>query len=344
MSRAYERPADEQIDWVHNIPFLTIHLIPFAAFWTGVTRFDVILCASLYFARIFFITAGYHRYFSHRSYKMGRVMQFLMALGGTTAVQKGPLWWAAHHRHHHKFSDQPEDVHSPMKGFFWSHMGWIMCRKYQPTRLDLIKDFAKYPELRWLNRWHWVPPVALGVACFVAGGWSALVVGFFLSTVLCWHGTYTINSLTHLFGRRRYVTTDTSRNSLVLALVTFGEGWHNNHHYYQSTANQGFFWWEIDISYYVLRLLSLFGLVRDLRTPPAHVLAANRIRDGHADIGMFRARWASAVSHLENARRQTGERLEERKRALDAMVSTTRRAADEFAEQTARALSRKATD
>ena len=332
MANAYERPADEHVNWPRNIPYLAIHLIPFAAFFTGVTRFDVLLCIGLYCMRIFFITGVYHRYFSHRSYKMGRAMQFLMAVGGTLAVQKGPLWWAGHHRHHHKFSDQPADVHSPLKGLFWSHMGWIMCRKFEAAPTHLINDFAKFPELRWLDRYHWVPPTLLGVLVFAIGGWSALVVGFFLSTVLCWHCTYMINSLTHLFGSRRYVTTDTSRNSLILGLLTFGEGWHNNHHYYQSSANQGFFWWEIDISYYILRALSLVGLVRDLRTPPAHVLAANRIKDGHADIGMFQANWTRAVAYLGHARAHAGEYYEERKRALDEFVETTTRRAQNIAQ------------
>jgi stearoyl-CoA desaturase (delta-9 desaturase) len=165
-------------------------------------------------------------------------------------------------------------------------MGWIVCRKYRGTDLEAIKDFAKYPELRLLNKHYLVPPVMLGVLCFALGGWSALVTGFFLSTVLTYHGTFVINSLAHVMGRRRYVTTDTSRNSLVLALITLGEGWHNNHHYYQSTANQGFFWWEIDISYYVLRVLSVFGLVWDLRTPPKHILDKQRVRDGVIDVGM----------------------------------------------------------
>lgn len=331
MIHAYERAADERVDWVHNIPFMAIHVIPLAAFWTGVTRFDVALCAGLYAARMFFITAAYHRYFAHRSYKMGRVMQFLMALGGTTAVQKGPLWWAAHHRHHHKYSDQTEDVHSPLKGFVWSHVGWIMCTKFRATQEHLIKDFASFPELRWLNKFHYVPPIALGVGVFLAGGWSALVIGFFLSTVLTWHCTYFINSLTHLFGRRRYVTTDTSRNSFVLALLTFGEGWHNNHHYYQSAANQGFFWWEIDMSYYILKALSLVGLVSDLRNPPEHVLLAHRIEDGHADIGMFQASWAKSVAYLDNAKAHAGEVYGERRKALDEMVETTTHAAQQIA-------------
>jgi stearoyl-CoA desaturase (delta-9 desaturase) len=282
---AYERPLDERVNLAKNIPYLAIHLVPLAALLTGFTQRDVILCIALYCVRMFFITGVYHRYFAHRSYKMGRAMQFLMAVGGTTAVQKGPLWWAGHHRHHHKYSDRLEDAHSPMKGFFWSHMGWIMCDKFQETPIDSIKDFAKFGELRWLDRYHWVPPTLLGVLVFAWGGWSALIVGFFLSTVICWHCTYCINSLTHLFGRRRYATTDTSRNSFILSLLTFGEGWHNNHHHYQSSANQGFFWWEIDISYYILKALSWVRLMSDLRVPPARVLAANRIHDGHADLG-----------------------------------------------------------
>ncbi len=283
----YRRADDERVEWLRSTPFFAAHLLPLAALWTGVTVFDLVLCAALYFARMFFVTAGYHRYFAHRSFRTGRLMQFLLAFGGGTTAQKGALWWAAHHRHHHRYSDQPEDVHSPMKGFWWSHAGWILCRKYAETNLDAVGDLARYPELVFLNRWHWIPPAALAVACFLAGGWSALWIGFFLSTVLTYHSTFCINSLTHLFGRRRYVTTDTSRNSLLMALVTFGEGWHNNHHYYPASANMGFFWWEVDLTYYVLKLLSWAGLVRELRRPPRTVLEANRIADGNVDVGML---------------------------------------------------------
>lgn len=262
-----------------------MHLIPFAMIWTGARLIDFVVCFALYVVRMFFITGVYHRYFAHRAYKMGRIMQFLMAFGGSTAAQKGPLWWAGHHRKHHKYSDMVEDTHSPKDGFWWSHVGWIISTKYDATEFDRIKDFAKYPELRLLNQFHLVPPVLLGLAVWWFGGWSMLVIGFFLSTVLLYHGTFTINSLAHVIGKRRYVTTDTSKNSFILALITLGEGWHNNHHYYQSTANQGFFWWEIDISYYVLRALSWVGLTYDLRTPPKHVLTRNLVSENE-DIGM----------------------------------------------------------
>ncbi len=281
---AYVRGPDEQVNWVRSIPFILVHLMPLGALWAGVHLRDVLLCVALYYVRMFFITAGYHRYFAHRAYKLGRGMQFLMAFGGATAAQKGVLWWAGHHRDHHKYSDTPKDIHSPKRGFWWSHMGWIVCDKYEETPVDRIKDFAKYPELRFLNRFHLLPPTLLGLAVYLLGGPSALFTGFFLSTVLLYHGTFTINSLSHVFGRCRYATSDTSRNSLLLALITLGEGWHNNHHYYQSTANQGFFWWEIDVSYYVLKLLSWVGLARDLRTPPQHVLEKNRIGDQPAVV------------------------------------------------------------
>ncbi len=273
------RAADEKIQWAQSFPFLIFHLLPLAAFWTGASWGDWVLCFSLYALRMFFITAGYHRYFAHRTYKLNRVMQFLMAFGAMTSSQKGVLWWSGYHRHHHRYSDQPEDIHSPKKGFWWSHMGWITCSKYHKPDYRLIPDFAKYPELRFLDRFWALPPAILALAVGCWGGWSALWIGFVLSTVLLWHGTFTINSLAHVFGRRRYQTTDTSRNSFLLALITLGEGWHNNHHHYQASTNQGFFWWEIDITYYVLKLMAWVGLAKDLRKPPASVLKRQRIQN-----------------------------------------------------------------
>jgi stearoyl-CoA desaturase (Delta-9 desaturase) len=277
------RPADERILWLKATPFFLVHAVPLGLLWTGLSLRNALLCAGLYVGRMFFITAGFHRYFAHRSYKMGRAMQFVMAWGASTSCQKGVLWWAAHHRAHHRYSDTERDIHSPKRGFWWSHVGWILCRKYQATDFDGIRDFAKYPELVWLNRYHLVPGITLGAACYGWGGLSALLA-FFLSTTLLYHGTFSINSLMHLWGRQRYVTTDTSRNSFLLALVTLGEGWHNNHHYYQSTANQGFFWWEIDISFYGLKLLSWARLVRDLRTPPRHVLTRHLLENQSKNV------------------------------------------------------------
>jgi stearoyl-CoA desaturase (delta-9 desaturase) len=268
--------AARRVNWVTSIPFLALQAVPLLAIFTGVSRTALILLACTYFGRMFFITAGYHRYFSHRSYRLGRVAQAVFAFCGLTCAQKGPLWWAGHHRNHHKFSDTDRDIHSPRDGFWWSHVGWILCDEYGATPVDDIKDFAKYPELRWMNAHDWVGPWSLAVVCWLIGGWSGLVVGFFASTVLLWHSTFLVNSLAHVFGRRRYDTDDTSRNSLLIALVTAGEGWHNNHHRYQSSARQGFRWWQIDTSYYVLWLLSRVGIVHDLRPVPQRVIDEGR--------------------------------------------------------------------
>jgi stearoyl-CoA desaturase (Delta-9 desaturase) len=261
-----------------SIPFFAVHLACLAAFWLPFSWPLLGLCIGLYLVRMWAITAGFHRYFSHRSYKTSRVFQFILAFLGTTTVQKGVLWWAAHHRTHHRHSDHQGDLHSPgLHGFLWAHVGWILTTDHDETDYERIADFAKYPELVWLNRFHLVPGILLAVVLFALGSWPALVWGFFISTVLTWHVTFSINSLTHMFGRRRYVTKDDSRNSWILALLTLGEGWHNNHHYYKSSTRQGFFWWEIDISYYVLRLLAVLGIVWDLKEPPRHIVAGNRI-------------------------------------------------------------------
>jgi len=281
------RAADEKVNRVTSIPFILLHFLPFLAILTGVSVRAVALCVVLYVGRMFCITAGFHRYFAHRSYRLNRFWQFVLAFGGTTAAQKGPLWWAAHHRNHHRDSDGPNDVHSPtQKGFWWSHVGWILCEKYAETDYGRIRDFAKYPELVFLNKRDWIGPWALGIACYLIAGWSGLLIGFFLSTVLLWHATFTVNSLAHVFGRRRYATTDTSRNSAVIAAVTLGEGWHNNHHYYQASARQGFFWWEFDPTFYGLKAASWLGIVKGLRTPPARIRGANRISRGTFDDGM----------------------------------------------------------
>ena len=261
--------ASRFADWLTYGLYWGVHVAAFGVFFTGVTTTALVLFAITFWGRLFGITGGYHRYFAHKTFKTSRPFQFLLALLGTAATQKGPLWWASLHRIHHRESDGPGDVHSPKSGFYYSHQGWIFDKKWQATRLDLIPDFAKYPEIQWLNRWHFIPPVALAVACFAIGGLPGLFWGFFLSTTLLWHSTYTINSLSHVFGTRRFDTDDTSTNNWALALLTWGEGWHNNHHHYMASARQGFRWWEIDMTYYVLRACKAVGLIWDVREPPA---------------------------------------------------------------------------
>ena len=264
----------DKLDLANSIPFLLSHAVAFAApFVVGISWKLVGLAMLFYYLRMAATTIGYHRYFSHRTFKTSRVFQFLLAFAAETSAQKGALWWAAHHRDHHRYSDMEGDIHSPKKGFWWSHVLWILCRRYSATDESKIKDFAKYPELRWLNKYHLVPPVLLAVALFLAGGMPALLWGFFVSTVLLWHGTFLVNSLNHVWGTRRYATTDTSRNNAFIALFTMGEGWHNNHHHFMSSANQGFFWWELDPSYYLIKAFEALGLIWDVRIPPARILA-----------------------------------------------------------------------
>jgi stearoyl-CoA desaturase (Delta-9 desaturase) len=273
-------PPDDAQDDAHDdimypsaIPFVLVHLACIAAVWTGVTPVAVAICVVLYWLRIFAIGAGYHRYFSHRAYSTSRLSQFVLAVLAQSTAQKSVLWWAAKHRHHHLHSDTEFDVHSPRhKGFVYSHLGWIFDRRHDATDLVKVADFTRYRELMWLHKYELVPAVALGVLCFLIGGWSGLVVGFFWSTVCVYHATFCINSLAHVCGKRRYVTGDDSRNNWLLAIFTMGEGWHNNHHAFQSSVQQGFKRWEIDPTFRILKALSRAGIIWDLKTPPDAVL------------------------------------------------------------------------
>ncbi len=281
--------ADDGVDWARIVPFVAVHLACLAVLEVGASTVAVATALALYALRMFAITGFYHRYFSHRAFKTSRPGQFVFALIGASAVQRGPLWWAAHHRHHHAHSDGPDDVHSPrQRGFLWSHVGWFLSRRCFTPDLARVRDLQRFPELRWLDRFDILVPAALAVALFAAGAalerhapglgtsrWQMLVWGFFVSTVLCYHATYTINSLAHVFGRRRYATGDDSRNNALLALLTFGEGWHNNHHHYPNAARQGFYWWEVDLTYYLLRALAAVGVIWDLKPVPLAV------RDDH---------------------------------------------------------------
>jgi len=269
--------ARPRVSLLKAIPFYGVHLAAAVGVaWLGFSWSGLALAVGLYYVRMFGVTGGYHRYFSHRTYRTSRAFQLVLALLAMSSSQKGVLWWASHHRVHHRNSDQPNDVHSVVRdGFLWAHVGWILSWKYEDTDEAQIRDLMRYPELRFLNRFWLLPPVALAVGLFLVGGAHALVWGFFVSTTALWHGTFTINSLSHMFGRRRYATRDNSKNSFLLALVTMGEGWHNNHHYYAKSTRQGFYWWELDLTYGVLRALSAVGLVWDLHTPSPAIRDAN---------------------------------------------------------------------
>ncbi|MCQ4163509.1 acyl-CoA desaturase [Tahibacter harae] len=280
----------DRIDWLRAAPFIGLHLACLGVLAVGVSVTAVVVAVVLYAVRMFALTAFYHRYFSHRTFRTSRAVQFVFAVIGAACVQRGPLWWAAHHRHHHRHADTPADPHAPrVHGFLWSHAGWFLTPRAFATDLSRVRDLAVFPELRWLDRYDSAVPVALAAALYGLGwalqrwapgletsGPQLLVWGFAISTVVLFHATVTINSLAHRFGSRRFDTADDSRNNVWLALLTFGEGWHNNHHFFPGTARQGFRWWEVDLSWYGLRLLALAGLVHDLKPVPAWVLAKAR--------------------------------------------------------------------
>jgi stearoyl-CoA desaturase (delta-9 desaturase) len=266
---------DEHSDIVYPsaIPFVLVHLACFGAIWSGVTWQALVICVTLYWLRIFAIGAGYHRLFSHRAYSTSRAFRFILAFLCQSTAQKSVLWWAAKHRHHHLHSDTDLDVHSPRHtGFLYSHVGWIFSRRHDGFDEATVADLARYPEMRWLHKFELLPAVVLALLCFLIAGWSGLFVGFFWSTVLVYHATFCINSLAHVSGSKRYVTGDDSRNNWLLAVFTMGEGWHNNHHAFQSSVRQGFRWWEIDPTFYILKALSWVGVVWDLRSPPEQIL------------------------------------------------------------------------
>ena len=289
--KSEERAYNDKIQWIRAIPFLLIHVACLAVFWVGISPLAIGVAVLLYLTRMFAVTGFYHRYFSHRSFRTSRVFQFVMATFACTAGQRGPLWWAGHHRWHHKHSDQHEDLHSPsLLGFMRSHTGWFLTHSAHATPKALVKDWYRFGELRLLNRLDWLPFVLLGAALFALGqllasiapglgtnGPQLLVWGFFVSTVVLYHATYTINSLAHRFGSRRFNTSDDSRNNFSLALLTLGEGWHNNHHHFPSSARQGFYWWEIDFTYYGLKLLNCCGLIWDLKPVSEKALQRNLV-------------------------------------------------------------------
>ena len=280
----------DKIELLRVVPFMLLHLACFAVFWIEFSAVALTIAVVLYVLRMFAITGFYHRYFAHKAFKTSRFVQFIFAFLGASAAQRGPLWWASHHRHHHAHSDNPDDPHSPKQnGFFWSHFSWFLANKNFPSKNERIKDLLKYPELKFLDRYDVVAPLVLALGLFCLGAWlenvaphlrtnglQLLIWGFVISTVFLYHMTFTVNSLAHVWGNRRFMTNDDSRNNSLIAIFTLGEGWHNNHHHFPSAARQGFYWWEIDLTYYGLKVLSVLGLVWDLRKVPAEVLSQKR--------------------------------------------------------------------
>ncbi|MFC3681548.1 acyl-CoA desaturase [Bacterioplanoides pacificum] len=300
-----EDMTSTRFNWLRVMPFIFLHLMALVALFIEVSTTAVVVCFALYWLRQFAITAFYHRYFAHRSYKTNRFWQFVFALLGNMSAQRGPLWWAAHHRAHHQHSDSEQDLHSPVqRGFWWSHVGWFTCDASFRTQLNRIKDFAKFPELRWLDRFDITGPVLLVALLYLAGellahyspqlntnGFQLVIWGFFVSTVMLFHSTVAINSLGHIWGNKRFSTKDQSRNNAFLAILTLGEGWHNNHHRFAVSTRQGFYWWQIDITYYILKLMSWLGIIHSLNPVPAHILAegrdAEKVARAQAETGVL---------------------------------------------------------
>ncbi|MFW5825750.1 MAG: acyl-CoA desaturase [Marinobacter sp.] len=275
-------PTCRRFNLLRVVPFLALHLGCLLALYTGVSLFAAGFALAFFAVRMFAITGFYHRYFSHKTFRTSRGWQFVFAVLGASAAQRGPLWWAAHHRHHHQHSDHPEDLHSPHQGgFWWSHVGWFTCDAAFHTQQRRVRDWLRYPELVFINRFDALVPAAFAIAIYALGealaawapglstnGLQLLTWGFFISTVLLFHATVSINSLSHVWGSRRFDTPDDSRNNFWLALITFGEGWHNNHHRWPQSVRQGFRWYEIDITYYGLWLLARLGIIHDLKPVP----------------------------------------------------------------------------
>ncbi|WP_151959964.1 acyl-CoA desaturase [Acinetobacter bereziniae] len=293
-------PESKKIQWVRIIPFIILHVVCLGIFYVGVSWFAVTFMLLFYLIRMFSITAFFHRYLSHKTFQTSRIVQFVFVLIGTMSAQRGPLWWAAHHRYHHRFTDTEHDPHSSTYGFWYSHLGWFLNDYNFATRKEVVKDWLKYPELVWLDRFSLIIVLLTAVSIYALGEWLAvvypslatsglqlLVWGFVVSTVLLIHATLCINSLAHLYGSRDFETEDQSRNNLFLSIITLGEGWHNNHHYYAGSARQGFYWWQIDITYYLLKMMSWIGLVWGLKPIPARVYEFSKIAQSSTKVNIF---------------------------------------------------------
>jgi stearoyl-CoA desaturase (delta-9 desaturase) len=254
--------------WTVQASALLVFAVPFR--WAFVA-----LWAASHFLRAIGLTLAFHRYFAHRAFKMNRAARFVWAFIGTAAMQKGPLWWAGHHVNHHRFADREGDPHSPMvSGFYYAHIGWFLNdSKYDSVEASnpVIRDFSKVPEIAWLEKYFFLPPLALAATMFLLGGLPWLVWGFCLPTMTLAHSTFAINTVNHMFGSRRFETLDESRNNPLTAFFAVGEGWHNNHHRYQRAARNGFYWWEFDPTWYVIGAMGAVGLASEIQAVPPRI-------------------------------------------------------------------------
>ena len=265
-----------KVNWPTMIAMMVFHVLAVVAlFYT--TWQAVVVAAVLHWVCVGWgIGMGYHRLHTHRSYKVPIAVEYFFALCGTMALEGGPIFWTVVHRVHHQKSDQKGDPHTPRDGRWWAHMLWTVFGNQLHANTKVMgkyaPDLTSDPFYRWLNSWHWVPLAFLGLVLFVVGGLSWLLWGVFLRVVVGLHATWLVNSATHLWGSRKFETRDDSKNSWWVALITFGEGWHNNHHAYPTSARHGMRWYEIDVTWLQIRLLKKLGVASNVRVPPSQVL------------------------------------------------------------------------
>ncbi|MCW5589364.1 MAG: acyl-CoA desaturase [Legionellales bacterium] len=333
-----------EYDILAAIPFILLHLSCLGIIFTGFSVTSIILAFVFLIVRMWGVTAGYHRYFSHKSFKTSRTFQFILAFIAQSSAQQGVIWWANHHRQHHQFSDTPKDVHSPRQDGFWhSHVGWIFTKEFLSRDYHNAKDWEQFPELRWLDRHRYTPAIILGAIAWLIAGWQGVFVGFILSTIVLYHFTFFINSLSHVYGKQRYLTADDSRNNWWLAILTLGEGWHNNHHHFSTCARQGFRWWEIDITYYVIKLLEKLRIVWDVREPPRSMVKGEQtvpqrvkertwlLFDNHVNINFNQlslrvsAMAKEVMQSLEQPRQQLAQELSAHAEQVKHLISEKRR-------------------
>jgi fatty-acid desaturase len=275
-----ELPNGNKMNWPTSLVLVLFHIGAIAALFMFSWR-NLLISMALYWITVGWgISLGYHRLHTHRSYKVPLWMEYFFAVCGALTLEGGPIFWVATHRIHHQKSDQPGDPHSPHDGAWWAHMGWILFGEtnHNNTRLmsKYAPDLAKHKFYIWLNNWHWVPMVALGVILLAIGGFPLMCWGIFLRVVLGLHATWLVNSATHMWGNRRFSTKDDSRNNWWVALMTFGEGWHNNHHAHPTSARHGLAWYEFDISWITLTMLKAIGVAKQVRVAKIDEVLAER--------------------------------------------------------------------